>query len=82
MNTYLLHKAICKYIKLSALMQGYDYFRIPRNTLCLPPKLVIVFKCSQENALLPGAFENNGSCKIWGQTECFKGNSKIENTPL
>lgn len=41
MNTYLLHKAICKYIKLSVLMQGYDYFRIPRNTLCLPPKLVM-----------------------------------------
>ena len=67
MNTYLLHKAICKYIKLSVLMQGYDYFRIPRNTLCLPPKMLLG-KCTTPSS---GAFENNGSCKIWGANRVF-----------
>ena len=29
----------------------------------------------------PRAFENNSLCKIWGQTKCITGNSKIENDP-
>ena len=38
-----------------------DYFRITHNTPCMPLNFayVIVFKCSWENAVLPGAFENN-----------------------
>ena len=56
------------------------------NMLCFPPPphpnfaLVIVFKCSWENSVLPGAFENNGLCKFWGQTECIVGDLKIENS--
>ena len=40
---------------------------------------VIVLKCSRENVVLPGAFENNGLCKIWWQTECIMGDLKIVN---
>ena len=34
---------------------------------------VIAFKCSWENAVLPGAFKNNGLCKIWGANREYYG---------
>ena len=46
---------------------------------------VIVFKCSQENAVLPGAFKNNGLRHFLGRgrggggKQCIMGYSKIEN---
>ena len=44
-----------------------DFFSlwIPHNKLCLH-KLIIVFKCSWEDCILPGAFENKNLCKMWG----------------
>ena len=63
-----------------------DYFRIPHNTLYLRSNCarVIVFKCSQENAVLPGAFKNNGLRHFWGGEggggkHCIMGDQKIEN---
>ena len=58
------------------------YFRIPHNTLCLPPQILhkplflnapgsIVF--SQEH------FKTISYAKFGGQTECIMGNSKIVN---
>ena len=56
------------------------YFRTPIIHSVAPQILhVIALKCSWENVVLPGAFENNGLFKIWGQTECTMGDSKIVN---
>ena len=57
-------------------MQGYDYFRIPRTTLCLPKNALRKMHYSQEH------LKTIVHAKFGGQTECFKGNSEIENTPL
>ena len=46
---------------------------------CPPNFEVIVFKCSWENAVLPGAFQNHGLCKILGDTGSIVGDSTIEN---
>ena len=58
------------------------YFRIPHNTLCLPPK--ILHKPLFLNA--PGSitfsqehFKIISYAKFGGQTECIMGNSKIVN---
>ena len=55
-----------------------DYFRIPHNTLCLPPKFCITYclkmllgKCRSRK--LPGAFKNNGLCRIWGANRVYYG---------
>ena len=63
----------------TSLNRPIDYFRIPHNTLCLPPQFCITYclKCSWENAILPGAFKNNGLCKIWGANRVYYG--KFEN---
>ena len=37
----------------------------------------IVLKCSWQNAILPGAFKNNGLCKIWGANRVYYG--ELEN---
>ena len=65
-------------------LSNIDSFRFPIIPSVCPQNfgLVIVFKCSWENAVPPGAFENNGLCKIGegGElTECVMGDSKIEN---
>ena len=33
----------------------------------------MVLKCSWENVILPGAFKNNGLCKIWGANRVYYG---------
>ena len=61
-----------------------DYFPIPDNTLCLPPKFCITYclKMFLEKCNTPRSIKNNGLCKIWGQTECIMGNWKIENRAI
>ena len=59
--------SMCENENIPMCGKRIDYFRIPHNTLLLPPKLIlhisiIVFK----NAVLPGSFENNGLCKNLG----------------
>ena len=43
--------------------------------LVCPPNFAqfIVFACSREYAVLPGAFENNILCKIWGANRVYYG---------
>ena len=63
------------------------YFRIPHNTLCLPPPPQILHKPLFSNAL------GNMQCpqehlktivyaKFGGQTKCIMGNSKIDNCTI
>ena len=55
-------------------MWPIDYFRISHNILRVPPNFeVIVFKCSWENVVLPGAFQNNGLCKMFGENRVYCG---------
>ena len=43
-------------------------FRIPHNTLCLPPKFCVnhCFQRSWKYCIFPRAFEDNNLCKIFG----------------
>ena len=57
-------------------------FRIPHNTLCLPPQ--ILHKLLFSNALGDTAYSQEHLktmvyAKFVGQTKCIMGNSKIEN---
>ena len=57
---------------LPNFLASIDSFRFPILPSVFPQNfaLVIVFKCSSEDAVPPEAFENNGLCKIrrrgWG----------------
>ena len=69
---------------LPNFLASIDSFLFPIIPSLYPQNfaLVIVFRCSWENAVPPGAFKNNGLCKIGGGgqlTECVMGDSKIEN---
>ena len=59
------------------------YFQIPHNTLCLPPQ--ILHKLLFSDALGDTAYSQEHLktmvyAKFGGQTKCFMGNSKIEDT--
>ena len=55
-------------------------FQLPIIHSVCPPNFaeLIVLKCSWENAILPGAFKNNGLCRIWGANRVYYG--QLENT--
>ena len=61
------------------------YFRIPHNTLCLPPKFCINY-CFQmtwglgDTAYSQEHLKTMVHAKFRGQTKCIMGNSKIENS--
>ena len=50
-------------------------FEFPIIHSVCPPNFaeLIVLKCPWENAILPGAFKNNGLCKIWGANRVYYG---------
>ena len=62
------------------------YFRIPRNTLCCPPKFAwTVLNCSLKYCIFPKAFEDNNLCKIWGADRVYYGRlqkSQLTNRPF
>ena len=59
------------------------YFRIPHNTLCLPPKFlhkVLFSNAFGDTAYSQEHLKTMVSAKFGGQTKCIMRNSIIENT--
>ena len=54
-----------------------DYFRIPHNTLCLPPKYCIFQLLSSKMQYSQDHLKKMVYATIWGQTECIIGDSSL-----
>ena len=59
-----------------------DYFRVPHNTLLLPPKYCIFQLLSSKMQYSQDHLKTMVYAKIWGQTECIIGDSKMRELCL
>lgn len=58
----------------------FDYFRIPHNTLSLPPKFCINICFQMLLRIFPRAFEDHNLYKIWAENRVYYG--QFENREL
>ena len=69
-------------LDVSSLYTNILYFRIPHNTLCLPPQILhkpLFLNAPGSIAFSQEHFKAISYAKFGGQTECIMGNSKIVN---